>query len=113
MSLDVWLTAVRPVQVYEDNITHNLAHMAGEVRLSNELTLYDVLWHPKEHNYTKASEIAPLLAEGLLILRSERDRLISFNPPNGWGNYENLVEFTQSYLNACLAEPNSEIHVSR
>ena len=113
MSLDVWLTADRPVQVYEGNITHNLNKMAMEVKLSNGPTLYEVLWRPEEHNYTKASEIAPLLLEGLLILRSERERFLPFNPPNGWGNYDNLVEFTQKYLNGCMENPDGEIGISR
>lgn len=113
MSLDVWLTADRPVQVYEGNITHNLNKMAMEVKLSNGLTLYDVLWRPEKHNYTKASEIIPLLLEGIIILRSERERFLPFNPSNGWGNYDNLVEFTQRYFNACLENPDGEIGISR
>ena len=113
MSLDVWVTAVRPVTVYEGNITHNLNKMAIEVKLSNGKTLYDVLWRPEEHNYTKANEIAPLLLEGIIILRSERERFLPFNPSNGWGNYDNLVEFTQNYLNACLENPDGEIRACR
>ena len=57
MSLDVYISAVRPVRVYEGNITHNLNKMAMEVKLSNGRTLYEVLWRPEEHNYTKASDV--------------------------------------------------------
>ena len=113
MSLDVWLTADRPVQVYEGNITHNLNKMAMEVKLSKGHTLYEVLWRPEEHNYTKASEIAPLLLEGIMILRSERERFLPFNPPNGYGDYECLVDFIKKYLNGCMENPDGEIGVSR
>lgn len=113
MSLDVYISAVRPVRVYEGNITHNLNKMAMEVKLSNGRTLYEVLWRPEEHNYTKASEIAPLLVEGIMILRSERERFLPFNPPNGFGDYWGLVDFTQEYLNACLENPDGEIQACR
>lgn len=113
MSLDVYISAVRTVNVYNGNITHNLNKMAMEVKLSNGRTLYEVLWRPEEHNYTKASEIVPLLVEGIMILCSERERFLPFNPPNGYGNYENLVQFTQNYLNACLENPDGEIQACR
>ena len=113
MSLDVYISAVRTVNVYEGNITHNLNYMAKEVKLSNGRTLYEVLWRPEEHNYTKARDIVPLLAEGIMILCSERERFLPFNPSNGWGNYDNLVQFTQNYLNACLENPDGEIQACR
>jgi len=113
LSLDVYISAVRTVNVYNGNITHNLNKMAMEVKLSNGRTLYEVLWRPEEHNYTKASEIVPLLVEGIMILCSERERFLPFNPPNGYGNYENLVQFTQNYLNACLENPDGEIQACR
>lgn len=110
MSLDVWLTAVRPVTV---NITHNMGRMASEVRLSNEKTLYDVMWRPGEHGYTTASEIAPMLSEANTILLRDRDRLIRFNPSNGWGDYATLVEFVQEYLKGCIENPDGIIQVCR
>ena len=113
MSLDVYISAVRTVNVYNGNITHNLNKMAMEGKLSNGRTLYEVLWRPEEHNYTKASEIAPLLVEGIMILRSERERFFPFNPPNGYGDYECLVDFTKKYLNGCMENPDGEIGVSR
>ena len=113
MSLDVYISAVRTVNVYEGYISHNLNKMAMEVKLSNGRTLYEVLWRPEEHNYTKARDIVPLLAEGIMILCSERERFLPFNPSNGWGNYDNLVQFTQNYLNASLENPDGEIQACR
>ena len=35
------------------------------------------------------------------------------NPQNGWGNYDNLVAFTQQYLDACKRFPLARVRVSR
>lgn len=113
MSLDVWLTAVRPVTVFEENITHNLGKMAMVVHLSNGKTLYDVMWRPDEHGYTRASEIAPLLSEAVTILLSDRDRLMELNPSNGWGHYGDLVQFVRAYLKSCTENPDGIIGVCR
>jgi hypothetical protein len=63
MSLDVDLMVTQPTSVYSGNITHNLGKMAGEVKLSNGLTLYDVLWRPDEHSLKYAKDIWRLLDE--------------------------------------------------
>lgn len=36
MSLDVYLTAVRPTTVYDANITHNLGSMAHDASVTHE-----------------------------------------------------------------------------
>ena len=55
MSLDVYLMEMRPVEVFERNITHNLARMADAAGL------YTPLWRPELLQATKASElIGPL-----------------------------------------------------
>ena len=114
MSLDVSLMVTKPVSVYDTNITHNLAKMASEVKLSNGLTLYDVLWRPDEqHDLVLAKDIAELLDEGWNILLSEPDRFKQHNPENGWGNYDNLCKFVYEYRNACWKEPNAQVEVCR
>jgi len=113
MSLTVSLMVPQPVSVYDNNITHNLSKMASEVKLSNGLTLYDVLWRPDEHELELAEDIAELLDEGWNILVSEPDRFRQFNPENGWGNYDNLCTFVYEYRNACWEEPDATIEVCR
>ena len=113
MSLTVNLMVPKPVSVYDNNITHNLSKMASEVKLSNGLTLYDVLWRPDEHELELAEDIAELLDEGWNILLSEPDRFKQFNPKNGWGNYNNLCTFVYEYRNACWKEPDATIEVCR
>ena len=113
MSLTVYLNVTKPVAVYDNNITHNLGKMAAEVKLSNGLTLYDVLWRPDEHELELAEDIAELLDEGWNILVSEPDRFKQHNPENGWGNYDNLCKFVYEYRNACWNEPDAEVEVCR
>jgi hypothetical protein len=113
MSLDVDLMVTQPTSVYSGNITHNLGKMAGEVKLSNGLTLYDVMWRPDEHSLKFAEDISELLDEAWNILLSEPDYFKTFNPDNGWGSYEGLEKFVYKYRNACWDNPDAELRISR
>ena len=114
MSLDVDLMVTKPISVYDGNITHNLGKMAGEVKLSNGMTLYDVLWRPDEQEGLGfARNISELLNEGWNILLSEPEHFKQWDPENGWGSYEGLVDFVYKYRNACWDNPDAELRVSR
>lgn len=114
MSLDVDLMVTQPTSVYSGNITHNLGKMAGEVKLSNGMTLYQVLWRPDEQEGLKfARDISELLDEGWNILLADPEKFQKFDPDNGWGNYEGLCNFTYNYRNACWDNPDAELSVSR
>lgn len=113
MSLDVSLWSIKPVSVYSNNITHNLTKMATNVKLSNGLTLHQVLWRPDEHQLVYASDIAELLDEAWNVLLSAPEYYRQFNPSNGWGNYDNLCQFVYQYRNACWQEPEAKIEVCR
>ena len=107
MSLDVTLTATRPTEVYWRNITHNLNKMAMEAGI------YQHLWRPEELSITRAQELIQPLTEGLARLEADPDHYRKFNAANGWGVYENFVDFVRDYLEACQNNPDAEIHVSR
>jgi len=114
MSLDVYLMVTQPVSVYDANITHNLGKMASAVKLSNGMTLYDILWRPDEQEGLKfARDISELLDEGFNILLSSPEEYKRYNPENGWGSYEGLVNFVYNYRNACWENPDAELRVSR
>lgn len=53
------------------------------------------------------------LRAGLKVLEDDPDRFKEFDAPNGWGVYENLVNFTRAYLKACEDWPEAEVSVSR
>ena len=113
MSLSVTLMVTKPCEVYSRNITHNLGKMAHAVILSNGKTLHDVLWRPDEHGYTKASDILSLLHEGMVELICFPEKYKQYNPDNGWGSYDELVNFVREYHSACLDNPNADLEISR
>jgi len=114
MSLDVNLMVVQPTSVYSANITHNLGKMASEVKLSNGMTLYDILWRPDEQKGLKcAKDISELLDEGWNILLSDPEKFKKFEPDNGWGSYEGLEKFVYNYRNACWDNPEAELRIWR
>ena len=115
MSLDVYLysdVGVHPehteqVRWYEANITHNLTEMAEKAGI------YYVLWRPEEINAVHAADILPVLRQGLAELAMYPDKYKAFNPKNGWGTYEGLINFTKNYIEACEKYPLALIEVWR
>lgn len=94
-------------EVYWANITHNLGRMAKEAGI------YEALWRPDEQGWTKARNLIHDLQCGLSQLKGEPERFKKFNSPNGWGMYEHFVPFVEKYLEACIANPDADVEVSR
>jgi hypothetical protein len=94
-------------EVFDWNITHNLNIMAEEAGI------YKHLWRPEEIGITTASELIEPLRQGLHELKLNPEKYKKFNPENGWGDYEGLVEFVENYLNACYKYPNAKVVASR
>lgn len=97
--------------VYERNITHNLALMA------EKSGLYDAIWTPEKfrkmfRKRTRAKDIVAILRIGMFDLKLNPNYYRQFNAPNGWGMYEYFVEFVEEYLKACEDYPNATIRVS-
>jgi len=109
MSLDVTLVATKmtTVSVFDANITHNLTAMAREAGL------YEPLWRPEEIGAVVAGDLVELLASGLANLRRNPEKFMEMNPSNGWGSYDDLVDFTKGYLLACIENPDATIEISR
>lgn len=113
-------------EIYTSNITHNLGDMAEAAGL------YDVLWRPyrlmpgytlgddhiAEYEFEigvkiTASALIDKLESGLVLLKSKPEHFKKFNPNNGWGNYDGLVNFVESYLIACKETPDAIVRVDR
>jgi hypothetical protein len=94
-------------ELYSRNITHNLVEMA------NKAGIYEALWRPEESNYTKAKDLIEPLETGLAKLRESPYEFMKYNPTNGWGTYEGLIEFVEDYLSACKRYPEATVTVSR
>jgi hypothetical protein len=83
--------------VWWENITHNLGKMAKAVPVRGSVSLYDLLWHPREAGFTKVGkEYIDLVAVGYNYLETHPE-LRRYNPENGWGDYEGLLDFTRNY----------------
>jgi hypothetical protein len=93
--------------LFDKGITHNLNTMAREANI------YEALWRPEEINISIAKELIPILEKGLEKLLKDKDHLKTFNPENGWGSYEGLVNFVREYLTACKEFPEATIVISR
>jgi hypothetical protein len=107
MSLDFTLKKMVLSEIYSDNITHNLIHMAMDA------DLYYPLWRPEEIGITHAHQMIPRLETGLALLRSDPERFEKWNPVNGWGNYVGLVVFVRDLLEACKNDPDAEVSACR
>jgi len=94
-------------EVYSANITHNLCEMASAAEL------YYPLWRPEEINITKAKQLIVPLAKGLENLIEKPDYYKTFNPENGWGSYDGLLNLVENYLKACIDNPDADVSVSR
>ena len=103
----VVLTPHKTNKVYSGNITHNLGNMASVAGI------YEALWHPDEIGITKAAQLVGLLTDGLERLSSNPEKFKAFNPANGWGDYDGLVEFVTEYLAACIANPDADVLADR
>ena len=94
-------------EVFCANITHNLNVMAAEVGL------YEALWHPEDLGFNTAEELTLILQEGLDKLLAHPEVFTPLNPPNGWGTYGCLLDFTRRVLAACRKYPSARVSVSR
>ena len=115
MSLDVYLfidvdtggPVKRTIDIYEDNITHNLSDMAEAAGI------YQCLWQPEKIGCRKAKSIIQRLERGLKRLKDDPEKYKKYNSPIGWGMYEHFVPFVENYLQACKENPKAWISVSR
>jgi len=107
MSLDVYLTAVRPTEVFSANVTHNLG------KIADAAGIYKPLWRPDEIGITKAEQLIEPLRAGLLVLKADPEKFLALNPENGWGSYENFVPWVEAYLKACEENPDADVSVWR
>lgn len=107
MSLDFDLIEMKPVSVCSMNITHNLTKMADAAGI------YKYVWRPEENGIEKAEDLIPFLGSGIKKLEEDPEFFKQYNPPNGWGSYNGLVNWLKELLENCKEHPNAKIEVSR
>lgn len=108
MSLDVYLGCKHcGHDVYSANITHNLGSMAREGGF------YKAVWRPEEVGIHVAGQLVSTLRDAVALLEAEPARFRKHDAPNGWGLYDNFLPWLRRYLEACEANPEAEVRVSR
>lgn len=103
MSLDVSVKAKRVVDVYEDNITYNLAPMYYKC--------IDIDGGLKALNGMKCKDAIPVLNRAIDDLIENKEEYEKLNPKNGWGSYEGLLKSLKSLRIACLENPSGKVEV--
>jgi hypothetical protein len=91
------------------NVTHNLGAMASACGL------YEPLWRPDEY-YPKpniARDLIDPVRSGLTNLLSDPDHYRTFNPENGWGDYDVLVDFATRVLYTLERYPLANVYACR
>ena len=113
MSLDIDLMDKWEGSVFSKNITHNLSTMADNVPVGDGATLHDIMWdlEDKFPNRTKAKQIAIPLTKALIYINTHEKEISEYNPENGWGTYEQLLEFTKEFQMACIDNQDCKIEI--
>ena len=93
------------------NITHNLGKMASNVMPDGKpYTLYSLLWGGK---YKSCRDLIGKLHECILYMLMNKEELKKYNPENGWGTYEQLLEFTKEFQMACIDNQDCKIEIDK
>ena len=105
MSLDITLTVMKPTEIYEANITHNLGKMADEAGI------YQCLWHPEKLDIKYAKELIKPLEDGIKKMKEKPEFYKKFDAKNGWGTYRDFLPWLEKLLQACIENPEAQISV--
>lgn len=110
MALHIWfdnppcVTCGHGGSVWERNPTYNLGPMWQEAGLP---------FSDESIEGKPCFEMLPALEAGLAVLKAEPARFRKLNPPNGWGDYEGLVEVVESAIAAARKYPNAIVRCGR
>ena len=103
MSLDISITAKRETEIYEGNVTYNLADM-----------YYKCI--DKEKGFKKldgmnCKEALPIINNAIQDMLNKADEYGKINPKNGWGSYDGLLKTLQEMRNCCENNPDGTINI--
>jgi hypothetical protein len=99
------ITTPHTMTVWELNVTHNLVPMA------RALGVYEAIWCPEDIGCSQAWGILPMLRDAYHTLRADREDYRSYEPGNGWGTVEGMLDVLSEYLRACAQWPHAAIDV--
>lgn len=103
MSLDISIKAMRETEIYEGNVTYNLAPMYYKC-IDKELGF-------KKLNEMNCKEALPTINKAIEEMLNNADEYRKLNPKNGWGSYEGLLATLQEMRNCCEKNPDGKIEI--
>lgn len=103
MSLDVSLMVEKPTEVFDANITHNLAEMARRLGVG-------VLW---EVDRIEVSKVRPLAHAAIDKILARPTTFRALDAENGWGRTEHMVHFLHRLVRACDQYPDGFLEMRR
>ena len=91
MSLDIGIRAKREVEIYDSNVTYNLADIYykcidGGFKSLNEKT---------------CKEVIPILNKAIENMIQNEKEYRSLEPSNGWGTYDGLLQELRDLRQCC------------
>ena len=93
MSVDLSIKAKRLVEIYETNITYNLAPMYYKA-IDKELGL-------KKIKGMSCKKALPIIENAIKDMIDNKEEYKKLNPKNGWGTYDGLLEKFKEIRNIC------------
>jgi hypothetical protein len=103
MGVSISFRETQIVKVFEEDMTHNVAGMAKAAGL------YEAIWHPYRFSDQSPGAMAERLREGLAKLKADEATIRPLEPSNGWGTYDDFVEFVERLIRVCETFPNAEV----
>ena len=77
------------------NMTWNVAEMYYKAMGKSLLDLDNLL----------VKDVVPILAAGICNMIKNKSDYVKLNPPNGWGSYDDALEFLMEILKECTKNP--------
>lgn len=105
---DIIESAFETNEFWHGNITHNLTRMASNCIGYDQWTLYELLWRDEQPDLDKL-EYSFLLFSCLRNLTNNPEKFKQFNPENGWGTYEQLVNFVKDFIKHLIDSPDGSV----
>lgn len=102
MSLDIYVKAMKEVNIFEKNITYNLAPMYYKC-IDKEKGL-------KKLDNMSCKKALPIINKAIADMLNNADEYRKLNPSNGWGSYEGLLVALQDLRNCCANNPDGIIN---
>lgn len=104
MSWNIYIRAKREVNIFETNITYNLADMYYRcIDKDKGLQLFDNM---------SCKEALPILQKAIEDLIDNKEEYEKLNPKNGWGSYESLLITFIDMRKCCIDNPDGIIKLS-